>query len=181
MPSEGTTGTRADDASVTEGATALGVVEQDMRRLMRELAEARFALNEQERASEATTKQLLLSLLEVLDAFSRVFKNVARKEEHITRQMKIWINNFHTVNSLLEKLLTEQGVTAIEILEPQFNPHWHVVAELVEEPARPEGEIIEVFKQGYVWRGQVLRKAEVIVAAHAGSDALREHPEQLQG
>jgi molecular chaperone GrpE len=181
MPSEEKTETRTHDAPAAEGATALSVIEQDMRRLMRELAEARFALSEQERASEAATKQLLLSLLEVLDAFDRVFNNIGRKQEQITKQMKIWISNFRTLNSLLEKLLTEQGVTAIEILEPQFNPHWHTVAELVEEPARPEGEIIEVFKRGYVWRGQVLRKAEVIVAARAGRDALREHPEQMQG
>lgn len=146
-----------------QSASPLSVVEQDIRRLMVQLSEARTALRQNEAQYIESTKALFLELIEVLDAFERVFRNIGAKAGQVTPQMKTWIGNFRTVRRLLDKPLAEQGVVKIENLDAGFDPHWHRVAEVVGDPTKPEGTIVDEVKAGYVWRGQVLRKAEVIV------------------
>ncbi|OGO07221.1 MAG: nucleotide exchange factor GrpE, partial [Chloroflexi bacterium RBG_13_60_13] len=88
------------------------------------------------------------------------------KEDQVTPQMRIWIGNFRTVRRLLDKVLIEQGITKIESLDRQFDPSWHRAAEVVADPSRPEGTIVEETTTGYLWRGEVLRKAEVVVVGN---------------
>lgn len=149
------------------GADHLSVIEQDIGNLMRELAEARFALSEQEREHKEKTRRLLLALIEVLDAFGRVFANIHGKEDQVTPQMKGWIANFRTVRRLLDQALTDQGIARIESLDREFDPRWHRAVELVVDPSRPQGTIVEETVMGYLWRGEILRKAEVIVVGDA--------------
>ena len=150
-----------DDA--TQSLNPLLAIEQDVRSLMVELSKARSALRQNESQHMESTKVLFLELIEVLDAFERVFRSIAAKENQVTPQMKIWIGNFRTVRRLLDKPLADQGVVKIENLDQGFDPHWHRVAEVITDPTKSEGTIIDEVKAGYVWQGQVLRKAEVIV------------------
>ncbi len=146
-----------------EGIKSLSVIEDDIRGLMRQLAEARFALGDGERQHRDSVKAILLGIIEAVDAFERVFRSIQAKQDLVTPQMKIWVGNFRTVRRLLEKTLTDQGVVKIENLDQGFDPHWHKVAEIVADPSKPEGTIVEEVVRGYVWQNQLLRKAEVIV------------------
>ena len=92
----------------------VAVIEEDIRSLMRQAAEAKLSLREQEHQHTEKTQQLLLGLVEVLDAFERVFRHVHSKEDLVTPQMKIWVGNFSTVRRLLERVLSEQDVTRIK-------------------------------------------------------------------
>jgi molecular chaperone GrpE len=137
-------------------------IEQDVRRLLRELAEARSARAEQEKGQADDKRRLLLAMVEVLDAFERVFQSTVAKEDRITPQMKIWLGNFRSVRRRLEKFVEEEGVARIRNLDEGFDPRWHRVAETVADPSRPEGTIVRETQPGYVWRNEVLRKAEVV-------------------
>ncbi|MDG4556817.1 MAG: nucleotide exchange factor GrpE [Candidatus Contendobacter sp.] len=141
----------------------LSDLEGDIRRLLRERAEAGFAVDEARKQNEETRRQFLLEVLDILDAFDRVFRNIHQKEDQITKQMKIWINNFRTVRRMLEKMLTEHGVTPILNLDGGFDPVWHRAIETVTDPTRPDGFITEQARCGYLWNGAILRKAEVII------------------
>ncbi len=138
-------------------------LENDIRRLLRECAEARFANGEARKQNEEMQYKFLLETLDILDAFDRVFRNIHQKEDQITKQMKIWINNFRTVRRMLEKMLTEHGVTPILNLDGGFDPVWHRAIETVNDPSRPDGFIIEQARCGYLWNGTTLRKAEVVI------------------
>jgi molecular chaperone GrpE (heat shock protein) len=151
----------ADGATQPNGP--LSAIEQDIRGLMVQLSEARSALRQNETQHTESIKKMFLDLIEVLDAFERVFRNIGAKESQVTPQMKIWIGNFRTVRRLLEKPLADQGVVKIENLDQGFDPHWHRVSEVISDPTKSEGTIVDEVKAGYVWQGQVLRKAEVIV------------------
>ena len=109
--------------------------------------------------------------MEVLDAFERVFRHVHSKEDLVTPQMKICFGNFSTVRRLLERVLSEQDVTRIEIVDRTFDPQWHKVAEIVVDETKPEGTIVEELKKGFLWRNQILRKAEVVVVRNAPGEA----------
>jgi molecular chaperone GrpE len=149
-----------------DGPDGLARIEQDLRGLMRQLAETKFQATEQQRQHSEEVRKLYLSVLEVLDALDRIFRSVRAKEDQVTPQMQKWLGNFRTARSLLEKILTDRAVVRIENLDQGFDPHWHKVAQVVVDTARPEGTIVEEVQRGYVWRGQVLRKAEVIVVRH---------------
>ncbi|MCY3024359.1 MAG: nucleotide exchange factor GrpE [Planctomycetota bacterium] len=138
-------------------------IEQDIRGLMRQVAEASDGLSEAKRQHSDKTRQVLLQVIEVMDGFDRVFKSIRAKEDKVTPQTKIWIGNFRTLNRLLDKLVQEQGVSKIENVGQGFDPHWHKVAEAVADPSKPDGTIVEEVCNGYVWQQQVLRKTEVKV------------------
>lgn len=148
------------------GHDRTGAITRDIADLMRRLAEAEFALRagEEQRCKDQASH--LLTLLEIMDAFDRVFHSVEAKPDQVTAQMRKWIGNFRTVSRMLRDVLTEQGVVRMENLADGFDPHWHRAVESRVEPDRPEGTILEEVRPGYVWRGAVLRKAEVVVVRH---------------
>lgn len=141
----------------------LSALDRDIRALMREAAEARFAAEEQRRAAAENEQRILLSLLNVDDAFDRVFRAVEAKQDQVTPQMKIWLGNFRSARRLLQKLIDEQGVKPIDTATGEFDPVWHVATETVADADRPPGTIIQVLRRGYVRDNQILRKAEVVV------------------
>lgn len=146
------------------GAERLDLIESDIRRLIREVAEANAVRSEVEKQHATDTKRLLLSIVETVDAFDRVFRNIRDKEDRVTPQMKIWVGNFRTVRRLLESVLSTNGVVQIESLDRSFDPTWHRVSEIVVDPSKPDGTILEEVVKGYFWKNQVLRKSEVVVA-----------------
>lgn len=145
----------------------LWAIESDLRSLMVQLSEARSALRQNEEQQQESKKMLLLELIDVLDAFERVFRSISAKEGEVTQQMKIWIGNFRTVRRLLDKPVSDQGIVRMENLDQGFDPQWHRVSEVVNDPSKPEGTIVAEVKAGYLWHGQVLRKSEVIVVGPA--------------
>ncbi|MDF2627224.1 MAG: Protein grpE [Symbiobacteriaceae bacterium] len=149
-----------------EAADRAGAIARETAQLMRRVAEAEFALNTSDEQRRKDQAKHLLSLLEVMDAFERVFRSIAAKDDQVTPQMRKWIGNFRTVSRLLHDVLSEQGVVRLENLADGFDPHWHRAIESRLDPDQPEGSIVEEVRPGYVWRGTVLRKAEVVVTRH---------------
>lgn len=139
------------------------VLESDLGRLMHQLADCQAEVQEQRKAKVDEQQKLLLEIVEVIDAFSRIFRNVHLKEDQVNEQMRKWIKNFQTVQRKLEVILSEKGVTPIVNLDGGFDPQWHRIIETICKPGIADGTIIEEVNRGYVWNKIVLRKTEVIV------------------
>jgi len=163
-----------NDVLISEAPTALSgwteagidrlvVLDSDIRRLLRDAADARFSAREAEGRVVCETSRRLLGLIQVLDAFDRVFRSMQGKEDKITPQTKIWIGNFRSVRRLVESQLSDEGVVRMQNLAEGFDPRWHTVAQTVHDTDRPQGSIVEEVQPGYFWKNQVLRKAEVTV------------------
>jgi molecular chaperone GrpE (heat shock protein) len=153
-------------------AERFAALEQDARKLMRELGEARFAVEERDRAHRQHTQTLLLAVLEATDAFDRVLASVKSKPDAITPQMGIWLSNFRTARVLLDRALVDRElVRIVPSLGDSFDPYWHSLSGTSEEPGQPEGAIVEVATPGWVWQGALLRKAAVVVVHHGESQA----------
>jgi molecular chaperone GrpE len=163
----------------TPSATTLGgplaSLEQDVRVLMRELADARLSAQEGERAHREQTSRLLLGVIDALDALDRVFANVESKPAALTPQMEIWVNNFRAPRLLLERVLTDSGLVRSA---PQsgdgFDPYWHRVSGTVAAPDQPSGAIVQVAAPGWIWQGTLLRKCGVVVVHNAEAESRRE-------
>jgi molecular chaperone GrpE (heat shock protein) len=109
-----------------------------------------FDVNEALAGKDAELEKLLLALLDVLDSFDRLAAaNAGDSIRGIDRQLR--------------SALHAAGLESVAKAGLPADPETHRVVE-----ARSDGDIvIEVLRQGYVFRGRVLRPAAVVV----GSDA----------
>ena len=64
----------------------------------------------------------------------------------------------------LEETLRKRGVTPIESLGADFDPHYHQAVSYEPAEGRREGEIIEEFRRGYMLGDRLLRPSMVKVA-----------------
>lgn len=159
-----------------EETVGIAAIQQDIREMMYRIADLELVQSEQHKQHIENTKKLLLSLIEVMDAFDRVFSSIREKQDQLNRQMKKWIGNFRTIRRMLENMLAEHGVAEIQNLDLEFDPHWHKVGEIVEDPSKPEGTIIGEVLKGYTWHNQILRHAEVIVVRNNPNTGYQPNP-----
>ncbi len=146
------------------GIDRLAVIEQDERGLIRQLAEARLALDEHHRQHQENTRDVLLSLLEIGDICDEVLADVGAKADQVSQQTKKWIGRFRTASKLLKNVLSDQSVSQFETQPGQvFDPVWHRAVGKVSGPDGTVGIIVKVVNAGYLWRGELLRKAGAIV------------------
>jgi molecular chaperone GrpE (heat shock protein) len=157
-------------AAVPQSSAAdarLAEIERDVRGLIRDLATAHAELASQKAEHALRTERLLLSLLEILDAFERIFASATIREEALSGAKKVWLGNFRTVYRLLVGTLREQGIEPIEVRTRQFDPLRHQAVETVPDPELPTGTIVRQEIRGYAWDGRILRKTGVAVASPA--------------
>lgn len=62
-----------------------------------------------------------------------------------------------------ETLLAQEGVERIECRGRAFDPEVMAAVATEQDPAQPAGAIIEEIARGYLWRGELLRCAQVKV------------------
>ena len=142
----------------------LGAMEQILRGLMRELGEARFALEQTRREARDQKRQHLSELLSAIDAFDRVLAEMARKSSDAGSAEQHWLQNLRTVRALFDRVLQDANLLRITPDPSEaFDPHWHRVSATAQAPDRAEGAILEVSAPGWLWEGTLLRKAAVIV------------------
>ena len=61
-------------------------------------------------------------------------------------------------------LLRKRGVTTIEAVGTDFDPHFHQAVAYEDAPSRRDGEVIAEFTRGYRMGDRLLRPAMVKVA-----------------
>jgi molecular chaperone GrpE len=157
--------------TLEESQAALAAARQESAELrdkyLRAVAASENARKQAERTAEARAtnrlQSLYVRLLEVADNLDRALSYAAEGDPlvpgvRVTRQQ-------------LLDLLRREGVTPIEV-EPgaPFDPRSH---EAVETRAGdvPEPTVAEVRQPGYLFEGQVLRPARVVVARPARAEA----------
>jgi molecular chaperone GrpE len=62
-------------------------------------------------------------------------------------------------------------VQRIEATGKMFDPHQHQAIERLESDEYPDGSVVAVFQDGYLFNGKVLRPAIVRVAVNSGDGA----------
>jgi molecular chaperone GrpE len=114
---------------------------------------------ERERAIAARngTREIIISLLSVLDGFDRALEHVGDKPSPVT-------DGFRAIHRKLRSLLEAQGVTPFKSVGETFNPEMHEAIGSVQSDAHESGEIVDEVQRGYRWGDEVLRPARVRVA-----------------
>jgi molecular chaperone GrpE len=114
---------------------------------------------ERERATAARsgTREIILSLLPVLDGFDRALEHVGDKSSPMTEGLL-------AIHRKLMGLLEAQGVSPFDSVGETFNPELHEAIGSVQSDEHKSGEIVDEVQRGYRWGDEVLRPARVRVA-----------------
>lgn len=103
-------------------------------------------------------ESLIEHILPALDAFERA---LAAKDDSAGAEYR---KGFELIRRQLSDALAKQGLTRIESLGKDFNPHFHHAIERVVTSEHPEGSVVDELQPGYLFHDRVLRPAMVRVA-----------------
>jgi len=118
---------------------------------------------ERERGSLVDTIEadLIKELLPVIDDFDRAVAE-HKKEKH-SSEFDAWLAGFELIAKALYKFLSQHHVQVmanVTIFDPQF--HEAIAQSAI--AGKEQGAIIEVVKKGFMYKNNVLRPAQVVVA-----------------
>ena len=179
-----------DDEDISSGSLTPGPEATDMELLQAQLEEAErektqfkvlaqrgqadFA-NFRKRADEekieilSTAKaQVILRILPALDDVERALSQAPSDEGNS------WLEGFMLIGRKVNSILEGEGLQRIEAEGLAFNPWEHEIVSYIDVPGRPEGEVLEVTRQGYKMNGKVLRPSQVVVVKTADVESSEE-------
>ncbi|MBI4493556.1 MAG: nucleotide exchange factor GrpE [Chloroflexi bacterium] len=141
---------------------------EQVERLERQLLGAEASLRKAAELSEAARRRLLLDLIEgVMDNLDRSLAGV--EGDRGDAEARRWIRRLQRTRRTLEQLLAQEQVVPIDFAQA---PDGLVsTREVIERSDVPEGTILEIDYRGYLWRGELLRKASVVRAVPPGSSS----------
>jgi molecular chaperone GrpE len=113
-------------------------------------------------------KRLFLSIIEINDAFENIFRTIDPKSENLDGIGTGIIKNFKTIQKLLIRMLKSYDVVSFDTYAGQKAiPDKHFISEITINPDMEDETIIEEIKKGYLWKGDLLRAAEVKVTKNS--------------
>jgi molecular chaperone GrpE len=114
---------------------------------------------ERDRAKTATSgkREIILSLLEVLDGFDRAAPYISAAPESVAEGVQ-------AIHRRLLDLLDAQGVTPLTTVGEVFDPARHEAIGVVQSDTYPPGTVTDEIQRGYVLGDELLRPARVRVA-----------------
>lgn len=114
---------------------------------------------ERTQAAQASKRELILPLLDVLDDFEQVIRQAQEGPQALSASLQ-------AIQRRLADLLAAQGVTAFESRDKAFNPLWHeaVATGAAAGATVASGTIVDEVARGWRWGDELLRPARVRVA-----------------
>lgn len=165
---------RSGDAAWRSGrplAEALADLDEALERGRSEIEKARSRLVDEPDAALAAALDSLLERQSWLGRrMYRGYHDQARAliAQHgvETRQrfFEALLEGYDLIRARLRRAMQAEQVVRIESLGRPVDPEQMIVLEVVEDPSRPPGEVVEEVRRGYTWRQRVLRPAEVRAA-----------------
>jgi molecular chaperone GrpE len=105
-------------------------------------------------------REIILSLLEVLDGFDRALPYISTSPPAVAEGVQ-------AIHRRLLDLLDTQGVSALKVAGEPFDPARHEAIGTVESSEYPAGTVADEVQRGYRLGDEVLRPARVRVATLA--------------
>jgi molecular chaperone GrpE len=113
---------------------------------------------ERREMAELAAQDLLLELLPILDDFERAL------DVEVTPGAERYRDGVELIYRQLQELLKKRGVTPIEAVGTDFDPHVHQAVVHEDSTTHRDGEVIAELRRGYRLGDRLLRPAMVKVA-----------------
>ncbi|KYH35258.1 protein GrpE [Clostridium tepidiprofundi DSM 19306] len=114
-------------------------------------------LVENKKHMESENRKLIKGIININDLFESIYF-FARK----TNDEK-WIKQIGVLWNKISKINLKLGLIRIEDINVSFDNELHRVIQAKEVSNEEENSMIDIVKFGYIYNGEVIRKAEVIV------------------
>lgn len=121
----------------------------------------RRTIKEREDARKMEGKDVIVSLLPVLDDFDRALRSMESAAD--VAPVKEGVN---LIQNKLKNTLTQKGLKAMESIGNPFDPELHEAITNIPAPTEDwKGKVIDEMEKGYYLNDKVVRFAKVIVGA----------------
>jgi molecular chaperone GrpE len=165
VPTETNTDATPRDQSVSdpagEGAHLREQLRTEHEMYLRALADfdnyRRRVERESARIARSGKRDIMLSILEVMDGFDRAFQHAEKN------QSALW-EGVQAIHRQLLAALQAQGIAPFDSVGHAFDPALHEAIATVPSNGHPSGTVVDDVRRGYRWGDEVLRPARVRVA-----------------
>ncbi len=107
-------------------------------------------------SSDAVVMGMTRNLLPVLDNFDRAIESA---DSH--KKFKAFLKGITLIEQHLYKALEDGGLERIKAVGEPFDPNFHEAVGVLENRKKPDGMVLEELGKGYVYKGKVVRPAQV--------------------
>ncbi len=108
------------------------------------------------------TRSVLMSMVSAIDNMDRAIIE-AKKNEDVKEVVNI-ISGMDLIRKGMIDQMKMKGVTLMEPLSGPFDPHMHEAIGTIENKKVLQNTVVEVNQEGFLYDGQVLRPARVLVS-----------------
>lgn len=124
--------------------------------------------------SEKERVSIIRGIIEILDQVEYLYRLFINAEnESLKGQLSLmW--------ELISKTLISIGVTRIDDKNTVFDPSLNLIVETSSNTSLDEGVILDVLKSGYIYKGVVVRRSEVIANKHTLEESLIEEVAEVE-
>lgn len=116
---------------------------------------------EKENLLKYGNEKVLSGLLGVVDNFDLTVNALKADNDDKVKNIVVGIEMVRT--QFLE-VLKQNGLTQVEALGKKFDPNFHEALSQAPAAGKEDDEVIQVYQQGYLLNGRLLRAAKVVVA-----------------
>ena len=157
--------TANEERAEIESAAEVQRLKEELRRehdtLLRALADfdnyRRRIERDRAGAARSGKRDVILSLLEVLDGFDRALNHIDDAPSSVAQGVQ-------AIHRNLLGVLERHGVTRFDSLGEPFDPRFHDAIGTVDSDEVESGTVADELQRGYRWGDEVLRPARVRVA-----------------
>jgi len=107
--------------------------------------------------AEEGNREVLRSLLAIVDDLDNALQWTGHGEQALVEGLPM-------IHKKIVALLKAHGVRSFESLNMPFTPDLHQAVAVTERANVEPGTVVEVLRQGYLWKDELLRPAQVQVA-----------------
>jgi len=121
----------------------------------------RRTIKEREEARKMEGKDVMVSLLPVLDDFERALKSMENATDVVPIKDGVTL-----VQQKIKNILSQKGLKGMESIGNPFDPELHEAITNIPAPSEDlKGKVIDEMEKGYFLNDKVVRFAKVIVGA----------------
>ena len=117
----------------------------------------RFAEQDKAETSKFANAGLLSAIQPIMDDFERALAAVPEEQSN-----EKWVEGFHLISRKFRDTLHKQGVTQIQALGMEFDPH---TMEAMSTARGRKDTVIQELERGYKLQDKIIRPARVIVGS----------------
>lgn len=113
--------------------------------------------------TETAQGMILAVFFPIIEDFDRALQIIDQHQQEPGAAKESYVEGLVLIQKNMKKILADLGVCEIDTIG-EFNPEYHEALAQIVSPDHKSGHIVQVFNKGYMFKGKVIKHAQVSVA-----------------